>query len=356
MSRPIVLRTEALVPSNSDTEAPAGPMMNASGEAVEIHSFKFSLRPADSVIAGMTVNTYIRPVSGGQFGVSLSVKDPKDEGYAITKGPVPLWSFGPSYGLGDEVALQVLGTFAADPTKGPVVPTATYIWKLDHPLYVPAGCRIVPVFRSIGNFTFDVVAGITAVGCTVEHSGKQSTYKVPWVASFVSKSDKFNTVGVQESSPQTIQNPHDKPVFVERFTGRIHLMNDTTTVEPTTAVTDTALYAGDLGSLGPFLSGGGVTLAAEAWFDRCFTVQMADSMGNPLVRVPTLFRGVFDPAVRSWEVKHVLPPEQYFRVLLAKDNAGLNVSEVGLVGNLTRAQASITMVGWREVSWQRGGK
>lgn len=352
-SRPIILHTEVVVPSNADTEAPAGPMMNSSGSDIEIHSFKFSVRPSNAAIAQLSADGPIQPVSGGQFGVAITVKNEDDEGYALTKGPIPLWGFGPAYGLGDEIALQVLGIFS-DAATFAAVPTATYIWKLDHPLRVPAGACIVPVFRSIGNFTYDVLAGMTAVGCTVEHSGKQATYKVPWVSSFISSSDRYDDAQKEESSPKALQNPNDKPVYIERFVGRMHIFTDFTTAVPVTSVTDTALYAGDLGTL---ISGTlGIEEAAEGWFDRTISIQMSDSMGNPLVRVPTLFRSVFEPATRTWEVKHILPPEQYFRVLLYKDNANYSSGELRLASSPMRSQVSITMVGWREVSWQKGVK
>lgn len=336
--RPIILHSSVDVPSNSDIEAPAGSLINASGEAIEVHSFKFSLRPSNKTLQELDISPAMALVSGGQVGVALSVKDPSDNGYSLTRGQVPIWSFGPAHGIGDEFSFQSLGSGLGETIFST---TATYQWKLDHPLFIPPGARIVPVFRSIGSFNFEITAGVTAVGRTVPHSGKQSTYKVPWVATYLSSSYQYNDVGNEESSPKALQNPTNKPVTIERFIGRLYNV--------TTNLIDANVRGiQDVTQLVSTLSG-----SADSWFARCFSLQMADSMGNPLVRVSTLFRNVFEPAVRSWEVRHLLPPEQFFRVKLFKNNGQEVTADVTNTGPINRSQVSITMVGWREVSWQK---
>lgn len=337
-SRPIILHSSVDVPSNSDIEAPAGSLINASGEAVEIHSFKFSLRPSNTTLQGLNA-TSMALVSGGQVGVSLAVKDSTDNGYSLTRGQVPIWSFGPAHGIGDEFSFQLLGSGSAESVYST---TATYQWKLDFPLFVPAGARIVPVFRSIGSFNFEVNAGISAVGRTVSHAGKQATYKVPWVATYLSSSYQYNDVASEESSPKALQNPNNKPVTIERFIGRLYNVT-------TNNVDINVKGIQDINQLVINLNG-----SADSWFGRCFRIQMADSMGNPLVRVPTLFRSVFEPALRSWEVKQILPPEQFFRVKLFKDTGQEVTATVTNPNSINRSQASVTMVGWREVSWKKG--
>lgn len=346
-SRPISVRSSAIITANSDAEISAGPLINSSDEPMEIHEFIFSLRPSDTSLA-VYGSAGLFP-SGGQFALGLSIKDSTDFGYALTNGVIPLWSFGQARQLGEEEKIVSLESdiTSADPTVGGFL-QAAYGWKLDHPLFVPPGARIVPVARSLGAFNGDVELGITAIGKILPNTPKsRASYKVPWVCAYISKSFEFNAAGQDSSSDQSLYNPFvDKSVTVERFVGRLHNFRSqpvaTSPVQNQVSVSDASNFDAALG--GAFT---GLGYVGNNYFSQLVSIRMRDSIGNPLVREKTLFRNVFEAQTRTWEVRQVLPPRQFHKVDFFKALTTATAAQP------VRCQASVASVGWREVSWKK---
>lgn len=331
-SRPIVLRAEATLVSNSDGEVSASSLTNSSGEPMEIHEFIFSVRPSDTTLETIDENISGISPTGGQVAIGLSVKNADDFGYALSNGPVPLWNYGQARLLGEETASQTFALVNPSPLQQLTFSTGAYLWKLDHPMYVPNGGRIVPVLKSLGAFPTNVVVGITAVGRILPSTPLKSSYKVPWVCSWVSKSWTIGQTGVDASPDNSLWNPFSKPVTIERFTGRIPMLFEST---PTAPQTGSLLVMTEV--------------SKNSYYAQNFWLTMRDSVGNPLVRKRTLFRSVFESATRTWEARHILPPGQYHRI---------NVSKTALATptetTLSRGSVSVASVGWREVSWSKG--
>lgn len=345
--RPQTLRSGSVVNANSDAEVSAGPMTNGSGEPMEIHEFIFSVKPTDAAIAAIG-SSGLYP-SGGQFAVGLTVKDGSDFGYALTNGVIPLWSFGQARQLGQEEVLNSLSRIFDVEAETAYFQIGVYAWKLDHPLYLPPGARIIPVVRSLGGFNGDVEFGITAIGKILPSAPTKGSYKMPWVCSYLSKS--FNlTEGGNDSSPDNaLYNPFDRDVTIERFVGRFHIYTafdftlDAVTYNQST-VMDVSSF--DPTILDPSLLA--VTETGNNYYSRVMSLRMRDSVGNPLVRESTLFRSVFESATRTWEARHVLPAKQYHKVDIYKTEDTRATSTL-----TTRIQTSVSSVGWREVSWRK---
>lgn len=339
--RPIVLRAETEVEGNSDNEITASPFINATGEPLEIHEFKFSVRPSNASLLSAGLQGLFP--SGGNFAVGLSVVGPDGDGHAMTNGPIPMWSFGQSRQLGEEQKIQSFNvTGAFDVTLGWFM-TGAYNWKLDHPMYVPPGGRIVPTVRSLGSFNGNVIIGVTAIGKVLPNSPpSKPSYKVPWVTSYVSKSFESSDTGQDSSTDSLLNNPHDMPVTVERFVGRLHCQAGFISGSVLQlSVADTSLP--DAADVSLFVQTG------QAYYAQVVLMRMRDSMGNPLVREKTLFRNVFNSDTRTWECRHVLPPKQFYKVDFFKTALPALTS----FPTTSRVQASVTAVGWREVSWKK---
>jgi len=345
-SRPIALRSSATITANSDAEVSAGPLVNSSGEPMEIHEFIFSVRPVDLSIANYA-SAGLFP-SGGQFAIGLSVKDGSDFGYALTNGVIPLWSFGQARQLGEEEKLQSLQPDLSGVLTVNGFLTAVYSWKLDHPLYVPPGARIVPVARSLGSFNGDVELGVSALGRVLPNTPKsRAAYKIPWVCAYVSKSFDYTEQGEDSSSDNALYNPFvDRLVTIERFVGRLHMSRsvtvDTIPAQTQVAVADTTF----LDAAFPFASFG---YFGNNYFSQIFSIRMRDSVGNPIVREKTLFRNVFESASRTWEVQQVLPPRQFHKVDFYKAATAAEWE----ITTPSRIQGSVASIGWREVSWKK---
>lgn len=343
--RPQTLRSSSTVNANSDAEVSAGPLTNGSGEPMEIHEFIFSVRPSDAAIAQVG-SSGLYP-SGGQFAVGLAVKDGADFGYAMTNGVVPLWSFGQARQLGQE---EVLNSFTREfvDYETAYFQVGVYAWKLDHPLYLPPGARIIPVVRSLGGFNGDVEFGITAIGKILASEPKKDGYKVPWVSSYLSKSFNLTEEGNDSSPDNSLYNPFDRDVTIERFVGRFHIYTAFDFVFATETFNQSTVM--DVSSFDPTLLDPAllsITETGNNYYSRVMSLRMRDSVGNPLVREKTLFRSVFESNTRTWEARHVLPPKQYHKVDIFKEAASATSTLA------TRIQTSVTSVGWREVSWRR---
>lgn len=333
-SAPLVMHSETTVQPNSDAEFSAGPLTNSTGEAVYIYEVKFSIRPTDKVIASSTGSGKL--VSGGQFAISMAIKDQDDFGYSLTNNPVPIWSLGSPHNLKEEIIninLQSVGS--ADRLSA----LAHNHWKPDHPIYMPPGARFVPTVRSLGAFGSEAIVGISLVCGVTPSAPMKDRYKLPWVGAYLSSSFEYNATGSDSSADNLLANPHNKNVFVERFVGRIHCLNEVLL----NGVTFQSLRddAGDASSVG---------VSGNNWYSRAFRVKMQDSAGNVLVRRSTLFRNVFCSSTRTWECKTVLPPQQYFNVDVEKS---VLPTMTQTIGRSTRAQVSVAMIGWREVSWRK---
>lgn len=210
---------------------------------------------------------------------------------------------------------------------------------------MPPGARIVPIVRSLGAFGDEAIVGISVVCGILPSSPAKASYKVPWVGSYLSKSFSYDQSGSDASADNVLSNPHDKDVIVERFVGRLHLLTEILVSGDTYQV-----VKDDSGYEYTAPGGIGLILSGNNWYSRAFRLKMQDSAGNVLVRRASLFRNVFCSSTRTWECKTILPPQQYFHVNIEKS---VLPTMTQTISRSTQAQASVTMIGWREVSWRK---
>lgn len=311
-SYPILLRVSQTVQPNAEQETQSLAMMNPSGEPMEIRSFLFSAFQAEPSIQTLAN-------IGGMYSIALRVA-----GKPLTNGPIPMWNFGPAISLGGETVFEQAPVGGIRNTS-----IASYRWMLDRPLYIPAGVSIEVSIRSTGSFSKPVTVGVTASGSVVPHKPKPSRVDVPWVCVYASKSFNWDEEG-SDASPETqLINPFDVPLEVSRFVGRINQLTD--------------YFAGDLSSNDTTEF---IIPSVLGLYGQTFKVKMNDSSGNPVVRVATMFRNVFEAKNRSWELGVTLAPRQYYKIFLEK---GV-LAGASLVAGIKSSRASVvvSMVGCRK--------
>lgn len=314
-TRPIAFRVEQEVQPNADAEVRSLALMNSTGQPVEILEFKFSARPANLDAEGV--------VSGGVVGVQLSVM-----GKRMTNGPIPLWSFGPSFELG-------LEEFPFHSPTLPVGPVGcVHRFKLDEPLFLPPGVAIEATLRSFGGFDKAIICSVVASGRVVPNKPTPHKVKIPWVCAYASKSFGRTESGSDQSSESQLLNPFNVPVTVRRFVGRLAQLTNDSTIG--------IIYINDADNL--FGPGGGVL----GYYATESKIRMFDSVGSPIIRVATSFRNVFDAKNRSWETNHKLPPRQYYKVFYEKDTSVDPAFIFAPPTGTTRTQIQVSFVGWRE--------
>lgn len=204
----------------------------------------------------------------------------------IARYPVPIWLLGTVQARSIESTLE---------TSTVAQWVSQYRWRLPVPLYLEPGQTLLPVFQR------GIPAGLPDDGMTnpftvqVTYAGRVASPKaprprtihVPFVSPFVT--DLSATY--QETTENDLANPFDKPLRVQRLTGRVY--NQTA-----------GSVAVEAQALTPPTAGLGSAL----------TVMMEDSWGGKMVNNPTGPSDVWDIIRGAWTIDTMLPPKGQYRV------------------------------------------
>jgi len=152
----------------------------------------------------------------------------------LMRDPVPVASLATFMSLADEQYVGEQYTEAAHPSH--------YRWRLPQPLYVEAGQFILPVFsrrvdEPAGFTGSPITVFVTFAGRTVApNQPRPRIIPVPYAAPFVTS---FNPSGsYQQSNERHLFNPFDKPMQVQRMTGRFYkLVFQATRIQLQTGIT-----------------------------------------------------------------------------------------------------------------------
>lgn len=224
------------------------------------------------------------------------------------------FQLGQHYLMRDFVPVWLLGTTMVpteeeqrDTSLATPQAVSHYRWRLAEPLYVEAGQVLRPQFSHVLHNT-SVPAG--AITVQVSYAGRvvppqhkrPSVIEVPYAAPFVTT---FGQV-YQQSNEFNLFNPFDKPLRVQRMTGRV--LRD---------------------GAAPFL-------------ERSFTpppnlattqaqVQIFDNYGGKVVNDLTGVGDVFDAARAAWTFDVVMPPKAQFdvRVWNIQSNTQVHIAMIG---------------------------
>lgn len=330
--RPLALRVKANLQSGEQTAPNSLSLQNQTGEPWEIHEFKFYMR---------SQNPLEGHVAGGFMQAALAL-----DSMPITDGFVPTWAMAPAHALDIErlspywatqLTSSALNMFGVQPS---LREDGMYYWNLDHPLYVPPGSSIKVQFNHTGLNNVAATMGMTASGRVLPGTARPEKIRVPWISTWQSQMYEPLTSGSTQGYAQPeisqetqLNNPFDVELKVERFIGRINQVIQY--ISGTTQYTNVSdLFTGP--------------------YDQMFRVKQYDSTGNLIVPLAGGFRNVYGSRNRSWTVRHTMPPGAYNRVELTKIaaaagiviNPGISTARVVQV----RAQAQVSIVGWREES------
>ena len=264
-SWPLVLSTEATIPSQTTQKPPQLALMNPTGEAFKIHEIRFTLKSDSTVVLATT---------GATIGCKFELGS-----LALTNGFVPIWNFGRVISTDQDMNLQ-------------------YSWRLAQPLYIPAGATLLPNFQHFGTTSRTVTARVSYFASTMPVGAPAPRRMfLPWVSSYIGKAFPYATADSDVSRETDLLNPFDTDLLISRLIGRFNLFG-------ATLDTNESRFGAQL-----------------------IDVRVSLSNGDPLVRTDTPFAQVFGQEGRAWEQRNtILKPKQYFQVFVTK-NATADVSE-----------------------------
>jgi hypothetical protein len=280
-SWPLVLSTEVTVPSQTTQRPPQLALMNPTGEAFKIHEIRFSLKEDDPSALATT---------GATMGCKLEIGT-----VALTNGFVPIWNFGRVISFDQDLNLQ-------------------YSWRLQHPIYIPAGGTLMPTFQHYGITERSLTVRISYFA-SVSPAGTSAPRRIflPWVSAYTGKAFPYPSADSDVSRETDLLNPFDSDLLISRLIGRYNLFN-------ATGSTNTSRFGAPL-----------------------MDVRVSLSNGDPLVRTDTPFQQVFGMEGRAWEQRNtILKPKQFFQVFVTKRATSDAATD-------STIQPYVSLVGYREL-------
>ena len=261
---PLVLSTEATIPSQTTQSPPQLALMNPTGEAFKIHEIRFSLT---------SQTTTANSVTGATIGCKLDLGS-----VALTNGFIPVWNFGRVVSYDQDLNNQ-------------------FSWKLSQPLYVPAGALLSSNFQHFGQIDSAIAARITVFASPIQNEVRTpDRVFLPWIAAYIGKAFPYASADTDVSKETMLLNPFDTDVVISRLIGRFNVFS-------TAGQSNFAKFG-----------------------SHYMKLRIALSNGDSLVRTSTPFQQVFGEEGRAWEQRNtILRPKQFFQVYVEKV-AGDNVT------------------------------
>lgn len=315
LGTPISLTASGTIKNGSVGGVNADALVSPYGLPMEIHEIKWMLSAPTNVVIG------------AGMGCNLELGD-----FKITNGYVPINAFCRSILVtpfgGDFVDFS-MSTFNGE--EIPTVPSfASFVWRLQRPIFVPAGSVLLPKFQHQNLIPDDISIQITYSGVTLPATYRPKKLVLPWVAYWTADGVVYNAASVQLSLENDLVNPWDEPLHVQRFVGRINYSGNISSVPPSERFT-----------MGLNATGNGL---AEM-IGKYFTLQMTHSSGANIIQSPTKFESVFYSSRRAWDINVTIPPKSYFIVQMSKIADAIASGSTAAL----RFQPIIGMVGFREI-------
>ncbi len=297
--------------------ASAGPnvaaLVNPHGLPMELLAVRFRL------LVNNTASNAFDSITGMGVGVKMDIGD-----VPLVDAAVPVSAFG-SVRDADDLAYGNVITTGQGASSIP----QTYTWRLRHPLYVPPGGVVTPVFTHLGQNHFPVIVDMLYIcrSLPLNYVPPQQV-RVPWVGSYNSVS--FDNLADQSatqdlSSELDIVNPFRQPLELSRMVGLV-----------------SAVVAG--------ASGGGASgLNVECAMAHRFkygTLRMRSRSGDEVVGKKTVFNGLFPYGWRAWDIPPgwALAPGEFYKAQLSISATSATAPDSAQLGSI---QYSIAATGFR---------
>lgn len=321
-SDPIILSAETRLEPGSSSGVNTAALKNPHGLPMELLWVRFGIYPILPDSLADIEGSFTGALTGMVVGVKMDLGK-----LPIVDSGVPINTFGTARDDWD-----VLNFFFQETNVR--IAHNIYTWRLKHPLYIPPGSTLVPLFQHYGQIPFPAVVRLTYMCRTLSAPKKDKKLWVPWVTSWRSKSFDFEaspnvdpTILYDESSELDIVNPFDVPVFVARFGGRQSLVSpDTNYQNSETSVTEP--------SFAPLADSG----------DENIVLSIKSSTGDEIVKNDTHFGGLFPLNLKVWDIPGSwrMEPGEYVKIR-AKFMPDVNAAVSG------RVQVGVSAVGYRLV-------
>lgn len=313
--RPIHLTATCIVsPSASgspNNQALHSPVLSP----IEIHDIKFAF---SIPIPGAANLVNFLASDGGSILCQLSLNDEP-----LTNNYVPIWSFDESTNIVNE---QTNGYTSGAGTAESPYETNVYgefVWHLPRALYLRPADQLNVSFQNLGQQAIAATCRISLSGCVLENTTDPKTRILPYMSTYLSKVFSEQGVADEDQSTETaLANITNDEVHLQKLTGRV----DNFAVSGVTAADhfDDPNYWN--------------SLVVNTDLGAALLVQAYTGRGTQLIPYNSTFRDLFGPA-RALPIGGVLEPGDYIIAALSEPATS------GVYG-----QASIAMIGWREVS------
>lgn len=316
LGTPISLTATGTVKAGSVAGVNADALVSPYGLPMEIHEIKW-------LIGG---DTHV--VIGAGLGCSFELGDLR-----ITNGYVPINAFCKSI-------LNISG-FAGDfvdvsmgDVNGEEIPLtdswANFVWRLKHPIFVPAGACLLPKFQHRNLVLDDMTIRVVYSGTTLPSNYRPKKLMLPWVTHWAGNGFTYSAASTQTSLEADLVNPWPEPLCVQRLIGRVNYSGNVSTTPPSERIPSLATATAN---------------GLPEIIGKYITITMNHSSGVSVIQHPTKFESVFPASRRAWDIDVEIPPGSYFTVNMTKiADATASGSTAAL-----RYQPIIGMVGYREV-------
>ncbi len=225
----------------------------------------------------------------------------------LMRDPVPVWLLGTTMAATQEEAISQNLTV-------PII-YSHYRWRLPAPLYVEAGqvlsswfTRGLDGFNAANGLPNPINVQVSYIGRTVPPNHQRpKILSVPYAAPWVT------TLGnvYQQSNEFNLFNPFDKPLQVQRLTGRVLRQSVTPTLRANVVRDNTPSPTDPTGAT--------------------MTVLMNDSWGGKMVNNLTGPSDVWDILRSAWTVDTIMPPKGVYEVRAWNINTD-NVLHTAVIG------------------------
>lgn len=316
-TQPLILWGSVIAEPNVDSAVPNEQLANPFGLPMELLAIRIRILPQTTAASP---NSNARVTGGG-------VKVKLDLGPAAVASDIPLALFGDMRDTYENGAQLLSGQVY---TGSELSLPSTYDWRFKYPLFIPAGKVVAAVFTPLGINPLPVRIDVAYICRTWDPSRPEPRKtKVPWAASFESKSFLYEDAAPKDESVSSnldILNPFGVPLELARISGRCTALN----LSAINGSYTNYVYE-DLCEMRQVLS----------------TMRMRSSRGFDLVRTPVPFAGVFPPNWRSWDILDgwCMAPQEYYRVQINT----IAVPDTVAATHVATSQFSVGIVGYRDV-------
>jgi hypothetical protein len=312
--RPIHLTATAAVSASAQASVNSQALHVPTAEPIIVTHFKFGYSMAQPYVSGGAVQGLY--ADGGTLQCQIGLNND-----VITNGFVPIWNFGESINLVNEMLM------GSENSGGNCNNYGEFVWELPKPLYLRPADQLSVLFYNVSQLPFALTARFSLQGfvCAPGTKDPKSRF-LPYAASYVSKIFQTSNADSDSSTEQDLVNNTDTTLYLDKLTGRLDEFTSATS------------YRSD--GMGSNVTGAQEPSDPAGMY--ALTLLAQTGKGQTLIPYASTFRAALCGATRAWKFRGgLLEPGDYViaSLILAAQSSFT-----------TYAQAHIGMTGHREVS------